>query len=409
MPDEKRSFQDVVGDIVYGSDDVAPSEADDSEDEANRTDPDDSAPDEESPEEPDNLPAEPEPDEETEESEEAPEPKETETPEGEPEEEEDERVEDDDLEDVDTEDDEPEEEPEEFPDLPEGFEVRDGRIVAKVDEDEEVDIDELRKSYFRQSDYTRKTQELAKEREQAEQARQETRELVRDLNADRGMREFLGEHPEAMEFLLEDPEGARRLLRDQDEFEAFVNDYEVLQQNPRLAEAYLKTDDEDSARQRLEQERVKQNVMNFVNELDAGIQQIAEHEEFADVIEEEDVEQVRQHVMELGGFDRESSPEEIMQGVNRLANIFLTPDGTQLDMGLVIDRFEVMAERRARESDKKDQKAEEHNEQVDAELEEQKNRPPSTPEGDSGPAPEAETTEPRKDFREVLGVLRGDN
>lgn len=405
--DEKRTFQDVVGDMVYGSD--PPPDADDPEEEDNPTAPEEDAPEEESPSEPDKPTRDPEPEEESEEPEEAPESEETETPADEPEEA-GEDAEDEDLEDVDA--DEPEESEEEDGvdiELPEGFEIRDGRVVAVADEDEELDLDELRKGYLRQSDYTQKTQQLAEQRKQTEQARQETRQLVRDLNADSDMREFLSEHPEAMEFMLEDPEGARRLLRDKSEFDAFVNDYEVLQENPRLAEAYLKSDDEQTARQQLQQERVKQNIMQFVNELDAGINQIAQHEEFADAIEDEDVEAVREHVMDLAGFGPDSEPEEIVQGVERLASIFLTPDGRQLDMGLVIDRFENIKARKDRESSKEDQKAEEHNKQVDAELEEQKDRPPSTPEGEGGPAAEAEKVPERKNFREVLGSLRGDD
>lgn len=408
MPEEDRSFQDVIGDMVYGSDEPeVPSEDDDPEDEASREAPDASAPEEESPEVADKPEAEPELEEESEEdvTDDLPEGEATDEPEPEPEEPEGEPSDEGDLEDVDTEVDE---EPE-IPDLPEGFEIKDGQIVAKVDGDEDVPAEELRKGYLRQADYTRKTQELARQREQLSEARQGTQELVRDLNAHDDMREFLSENPDALEYLVQDPDGARHLLRNREDFEAFKDDYRVLQENPRLAEAYLKTEDEQEAQSRLQQERVKRNVVNFTNELDRGIEYVAQHEEFADHIDESDVEEVRQYVLNLAGFDESSSPEEIVNGVQKLANVFVTPDGEQLDMQLVIDRFEAIKNRKMSQEEQELAEEEEHNEKVDEALEEQKDRPPSTPEGDGSPAAEAETTPKRDSFGDVLSGIKGED
>ena len=88
------------------------------------------------------------------------------------------------------EDDEPEEGDEEDEDL-------DGEdsVIVHLDGGEEVTLEDLKKGYFRQADYTEKTQKLAEEREQSESLRTRYEKQISDaettLNAVRGFVEHL--------------------------------------------------------------------------------------------------------------------------------------------------------------------------------------------------------------------------
>jgi hypothetical protein len=76
-------------------------------------------------------------------------------------------------------------------------------------------------------------------------------------------------------------------------------------------------------------------------------------------------------------------------------------------MRLVLDRMDAIKDRKVRATTREDAAATEHNKQVDAELAEQKERAPATPEGGSpGVAPEK--LPERSDFYEVIHSLRGD-
>lgn len=404
--DSESGFQSVMGTLMSGSlgigDSPADDDADESEEEDTSTAPDASAPDEESPEGSDKPAGDPSDEEEseaasTEDVDEPSEPEETDAPAGE--------VDSDDADDVEAEADVDAEGQDDGADISDDTEADEGdepTVPETVEIDgEEVPFEEVRDGYMRQQDYTRKTQELAREREEVQQTIEEQQTLVRDINSHEGMRQFVSEHPEAMQYLLARPEETRELMQSPSKLEAFKEDYEILQESPELAEAYARAGDGERAQEQLEMERTVRNATQFANTLDARIDELAESEEYADVLEEDDVDAVKRRVLEIGGFDEESPPEEVLRGVNKLAGIFVAPDGESLDMSLVKDRFDAIKARREAERQSEEEKAADHNEQVDAELEEQEERPPASPEGD-GPAPEPETIPERESFHDVL-------
>ncbi len=303
---------------------------------------------------------------------------------------------------------------EEEPTAPEGYVLVDGVLFAEIVQDGEtvqVSLDDLRKGNMRQADYTRKTQQLSSYRESVIAALADQRALGGELAEHDAMREFLTKHPDAREFLLESPEATRRLMRNAKEFEAFAEDFALLRGNSRLAKAYLAGDDAavESGRQEQQSQEANQQLVNFANELDKAIDGYAAHDDFKEHVSAEDAQAIKDYLMnDLGGFNAQSSAEEMVVGLRRLAGIFITPDGSQLDMRLVLDRMQSIKGRKAVAGERDKEAAAEHNKQVDAELAEQGKRTPGTPEG-GAPGIAPEKLPARKDFFEVVAALRGDD
>ncbi len=303
---------------------------------------------------------------------------------------------------------------EEEPTAPEGYVFVDGVLFAEIVQDGEtiqVSLEDLRKGNMRQADYTRKTQQLSGYREEVVAALADQRALDGELVQHDGMREFLTEHPDAREFLLEKPDATRRLMRNAKEFEAFTEDFALLRGNANLAKAYLAGDDAtvETGRQEQQEQEANQQLVEFANELDVAIDRYAAHEDFKEHVSDEDVQGIKNYLMhDLGGFNAQSSAEEMGVGIRRLAGIFITPDGSQLDMRLVLDRMESIKSRKTLAATREKEAADEHNQQVDAELAAAGKRAPGTPDG-GAPGIAPEKLPERKDFFEVLHSIQGDD
>jgi len=272
------------------------------------------------------------------------------------------------------------------PTAPEGYAFVDGVLHAEIVQDGKtfqipVD-DEFRKGYMRQADYTRKTQQLGTYREGVVAALADQRALDSELVEHDAMRVFLTKHPDAREFLLESPDATRRLMRNAKQFEAFTEDFKLLRGNNKLAKAYLAGDDAavESGRQETRSQEANEQLVNFANELDKAIDSYAAHDDFKEHMTSEDVQGIKDYLMhDLGGFGSQSSAEEMTMGLRRLAGIFITPDGSQLDMRLVLDRMQSIKGRKTVAGERDKEAADEHNKQVDAELAEAGKRTPGTP------------------------------
>lgn len=395
------SFRDIVDELRYGGPLEDTEEAEDN------------------PEDPDKEPDEGQPHSEPDTPEEDPE------PESEPPAEEDEESEADESEDVEPEGDaEPEEESEEedegaeeaeeppaedtFADrLPDGFALTDdGEIVAGIQgADEPVPISELPRGYLRQADYTRKTQELARQREQLEKRFEESRDLAEEIAASENMQAFLKENPEALPYLLSEPEDTRELIRSPKALEEFWQTYEVIQDNPNLREKFLSSP-EESPEEDPEVQAVR--TQRAIQQVAADVTRAVEHvaQDFSDV-ERDDV--IR-YVMELGGVPEEVTTAEEQQqavaGFARIAQLIYTSDD-RIDTKLIRDRFETLAAQAEARTKREAEKAEKHNEKVEKEVEEQDDVPPKSPPGDA-PVNEPEEEEGPEDFASaVQDILYG--
>jgi hypothetical protein len=302
--------------------------------------------------------------------------------------------------------------------LPEGYRWNeDGRLVTEIVVDgnrEEVDADEVRKGAMRQADYTRKTQRLAAYEKEVAAALTDQRSLVSEIQQSDMAREFVSENPDVLDHMLAAPADTRRLLGNRREFEAFIADYKLMEGNPRLAKAYLDSSTDPNAAQQVDDAREveelraeAENLTNFAYAIDQEVARLAK-DEFGDDISEADVEATLSYLSEqIGGFNAESSPQEVLTGLRRLGTVIVNPTGTDWDMALVRDRFNALKSSRASEAKAEADAVDEHNEAVDAELAEQKQRAPSTPEGE-GVAASPETGPERKSLEDVMNALRGD-
>lgn len=264
-----------------------------------------------------------------------------------------------------------------------------------VDEDPEVEITvNGEKVKVRLSKLSTVAQELADAQSALAEAKSATAsevaergKLASDLAADPDMAEFVRAHPKALPYLMADPAATRALLGNPQAIEEFWADYEVLAANPRLAERLTAGDSEA-----LEQQRVAQDVQYVANNLQRAVDTVAA--QFPGV----DKDEVARYVLDLGGMPRgeNPAPKDVVAAFSRLRTLFFvqTGDGEQIDSKLIRDRFDTLSAGPAAEEARKAAEAKTHNDQVDAELRNERDRPPAAPAGGSPGVTEKEEKQP---------------
>lgn len=245
-------------------------------------------------------------------------------------------------------------------------------------------IQEWRNSGLRRDDYSRKTAEAAQTRKQAEALVQDVRTLSGEIARDPHMQRFLSAHPEAIEYLMAEPEATRALLGNKEGVEKFWGQYEVLLDNPELAEQLERRNEVPAEVDFQTQFRSAVAVGHGLNYV---IEQIGA--EFEGVPQD----QVARHLLELGGMrelpegvDQETAQTEFVLAMARLHNMLFSYDAEgnpSVNTRLIRDRYEYLSGRQRDKTDTERKKAEEHNRKVDEQLKAGDGRPPATPSGGS--------------------------
>lgn len=258
---------------------------------------------------------------------------------------------------------------------------------------------EFRDNGMTQKGFTQQRQKDAAQRKQEREEYEAKMKLAEDISEDAGMREFLKAHPEGIKYLMADPEGTRSMLGDTKKVEAFWKDYEVLLENPEIAERLAKAESRDDAADDLEVERQVETMERVVAGLGYAVDQVAEH--YPDV----DPNEVKQYLVELSGLpDKdELTLAEQQAAVSTLWNLFYVQNEETGELSvrpqLIVSHFERL--KAAAGVDAPDREAvEEHNKQVDEKLKDDK-APPKTPEGKT-PLTEAERGKMPENFRAAL-------
>lgn len=259
------------------------------------------------------------------------------------------------------------------------------------------EIRELQRGALRQADYTRKTQELARQREAAA----ERDNLVAEIVGDPSMKEFVGAHPEVMPHLLADPKNTKAILGNPGEIQKLWDDYELIADNPRLAERFSQKSPDAQAE--LEHQRVIENVTAIGNALDYVVDELAKQYEGVDADE------VKAYVLKLGRVPTEegADPEEVITGFGRLYNTFFVEDaegGISVDPSIIETKFQVLSRAQAEKAAADAKAAEEHNRQVEDKL---KDSAPPTTKGGNPPAPVPEKQREYATSDEVIRDLLG--
>jgi hypothetical protein len=260
------------------------------------------------------------------------------------------------------------------------------------------DIREWKKGTLRQADYTRKTQEAATVRKQAEAKEA----LVAEIVADEAMSQFIAAHPKALMGLLADPENTRAILGNAEEVQALWDDYELIADNPRLAQRFHgKAEDAESE---LALQREADNILAMANHLDATVDEIAKG--FDGV----DADEVRSYVLSVGRVPtgEDADPDEVRAAFGRLFSLFYVQDAESgnydLNDTLIRSRFEQLAASRQTAAATQNKQASAHNAEVDAKLKD--TAPPATAGGDA-PAPTRKAPEEANSLDSVIHDLLG--
>jgi hypothetical protein len=250
----------------------------------------------------------------------------------------------------------------------------DDEVVAYHDEDgNPVTLGELRKGYLRQSDYTRKRQEEAEAIRRLESERETERELARLVATDQYAREFVELFPNHADRLFKDPQSAIELIKDRSSFEAFVKRVNALDDDPELAQAYIDSKTNQSARQELDNRVAADEVRSFGQELAKTVTEIGK--EFEGVTPDN----VTLWVFKSAGVDPLKVQEAFNSGdtlavrddMARVAAFVTRQRGENFEFNtdLFRDRFEYESLRSRQESGKQDA----HNDAVDKQLAAQAN------------------------------------
>lgn len=297
--------------------------------------------------------------------------------------------------------DEPDEEPpaEEGEETDEPDEDEDENLI-ELKSGEKVTPSQLKEKYENwQSEYTRQRQR-DQETVQQYQERLEAREsLSEDVAQHKGLQEFLRNHPEAVGVLMRNPDETRALMADSDALEEFWEEYELLQENPRMAKRFLEPGGEEEVSEEAQQRARAKQTAAIAQELDRVVETVGE--EYPEV----EAEEVGRELLDMVGLDEEAAQNEqaVHAAMDKLYSLMFvqTNEGLFIDPKLAKDRFEVRSLRQSRDAEKEEEAAESQNKQVDQELERKKERPPA-PEG-SDPAPsDGGDVEMPEDFNDAL-------
>jgi hypothetical protein len=260
-----------------------------------------------------------------------------------------------------------------------------------------AEVREMRDGGLRQSDYTRKAQEAAKVRKSAE----ERDELVAQIVSDPSMKEMVRAHPEMLPHLLRDPVSTKALLGNPEEVQKLWDDFDVIAENPRLAERFSRKDPD--AENLLAQERYRENITAVASALDGTVDAMAEK------FEGVDKDDVKEYILTLGGMPSGDNvdPAAAAAAFERMFSLFFVQDGDQLkvDTRLIEQRFNELSEYGSLKKSASKADVDDHNKTVDAQLKD--TAPRSTPEGNS-PAPTSmKDTDEAENVNEVIRSILG--
>jgi hypothetical protein len=282
--------------------------------------------------------------------------------------------------------DEPPGEPTEGEGTTQLFEGVDPETVAYILPDgTPVTVGEVQQGYLRHSDYTRKTQELAQQANQIQGLVQRGEKLVSDLFKSEEARGFLEEHPEALTMLLNNPDQTEALLANPEAFTHFWQQYDLISQDPNLAQALVDRSQSQHAVQQLELMQQSQAVARLGRDVAAQIEAVGK--EFEGI----DGNDVASYVLSLVGL----TPANVAQAVQnpllvgpqfgQLYQLLVRRDPSTgqefIDTSVIKDRYTLLKQQADAEAAKAAAQAEQHNKAVQSTLEETPVTP--TPDGEA--------------------------
>lgn len=269
----------------------------------------------------------------------------------------------------------------------------DDLVVGQDDEGNPVTLGELRKGNLRQSDYSRKTAELADQRRGLEERQTAERSLTKLLVTDEYAKEFAELFPQHVETLFEDPENSLALVKDRDKFAEFVKRVNALDSDPSLAEAYVRAESQQSATQQLETRVKADEVSRFARTLAGLVDEVGKEEGFAGV----DPNAVMNWLMDTAGADvgrileaaDRGDPMHAYDDFAKLAALVVRSDGDTFRISdtAIRDRFDVEAMR----ASKLTAEQAEHNKKVEEKLD----KTPAAPAATGDPAGDQPVEKPK--------------
>jgi hypothetical protein len=229
---------------------------------------------------------------------------------------------------------------------------------------------ELEARGLRQEDYTRKTQEAAQERARLAAEREARESLIDEMVKHEQMQEFIADHPAAIKYLLKHPDATRKLLANTSELQKFVEDYEAISANPRLAERFSRNEQDPAVQAELEAERTQRYATYVGSSVDGAIDYVLNEMPDAGVARED----IENHLRSLVGMPAEvndKNAKEVVTGFQRLHALMFVRDqeGREvIDPRIVRDYVASRKQVNDKKKDSKERKAQDHNSKVDAAL-----------------------------------------
>lgn len=248
----------------------------------------------------------------------------------------------------------------------------DETVVAQREDGTPITLAELRQGNLRQDDYTRKTQQLSQQNQQVQQFVDQGVGLVKKLMANETAQGFLAEHPEALDILLNNPAQTEQLLANPEGLEQFWQQYDLIAQDPNLAQALVDRSQNQQAVQQLDRMTRAQAVSRLGRDVAAQIEAVGS--EFEGV----DGNQVADYVLSLVGL----TPEHMAQAVQnpvlvenqfaQLYGLFVRRDpqtGQEyMDTSVIRDRYTLLKQQVDKTAAEVAAKAATHNEAVGEKL-----------------------------------------
>lgn len=248
-----------------------------------------------------------------------------------------------------------------------------------------VTVGEVQQGYLRQSDYTRKTQQIAQQAQQVQMLVQRGTQLVEGLFRSEIARGFLEEHPDALNVLLNNPDQTEALLQQPEAFQKFWEQYDLIQQDPNLAQALVDRQQSQQAVQQLEMMQRAQAVSRLGRDVAAQIEAVGQ--EFEGV----DGNQVANYVLSLVGLTPQhmaqamQNPLLVEQQMSQLYGLLVRRDPATgqeyIDTSVIKDRYSLLKAQTDAKAAKAAAEAKKHNEAVSGKMGED-DLPPS-PDGDA--------------------------
>jgi hypothetical protein len=263
--------------------------------------------------------------------------------------------------------------------------LADETVVAQLEDGTQVTLGELRQGNLRQSDYTQKTQALAQQGQQVQQAVDLGVQLVGKLFASESARGFLEEHPDALQMLLNNPQQTMQLLETPEAFDHFWQQYDVIAQDPNLAQALVDRSQNQQAVQQLDAITRAQAVSRLGRDVAAQIDVMSAEYEGVDS------NQIASYVLSLVGLtpahmaQAAQNPLLVEQQFSQLYGLLVRRDPATgqeyMDTSVIKDRFTLLKQQADTAAATEAAKQTEHNEAVGEKLTDE--NVPASPSGDA--------------------------